>query len=98
MQERTAGGASAARAVRGHGLTTLGLSVDENATNWKDTAKRLDLPWPQGRLDKARDAGISAVPTYWLLDPAGKIVAKGYDLDELAKVLAGKYQVIRIGS
>ena len=25
------------------------------------------------------------MPTYWLLDPAGKIVAKVYDPDELAK-------------
>jgi hypothetical protein len=28
------------------------------------------------------------VPAYWLLDPAGKIVAKVYDPDELATALA----------
>ena len=68
------------------GLVTLGLSVDENAATWQDAIKRLDMPWSQGRV-VAGDAGISGVPMYWLLDPAGKIVAKGYDTDESAKVL-----------
>ena len=46
--------------------------------------------WPQGRLDSAADAGISGVPAYWLLDPAGKIVSKVYDPDELAAPLADR--------
>ena len=90
MQASDASGATTSRAVAPHGLATLGLSVDEDAANWKDAAKRLDLPWPQGRLGKAGDAGISAVRAYWLVDPEGKIVAKGYDVDELAKEIAGR--------
>jgi hypothetical protein len=50
--------------------------------------ERLDLPWPQGRLPADGAAGVSSVPAYWLLDPAGKIVAKVYDADELATTLA----------
>ena len=49
---------------------------------------RLELPWTQGRLEAAGAAGVSSVPAYWLLDPAGKIVAKVYDTDELAKQIA----------
>ena len=49
--------------------------------------KQLDLPWKQGKLTTAHNAGVSGVPAYWLLDPMGKIVAKGYDLNELDKIL-----------
>jgi thiol-disulfide isomerase/thioredoxin len=71
-----------------HGLQMLGLSVDDDSATWQDALKKLDLPWPQGRLAAGSDAGISSVPAYWLLDPAGKIVAKVYDPDELAKTIA----------
>lgn len=70
------------------GLATLGLSLDHEAAAWRTELKRIDLPWSQGRLAASSDAGVSSVPAYWLLDPAGKIVAKSYDLDELAAALA----------
>jgi thiol-disulfide isomerase/thioredoxin len=70
------------------GLATLGLSLDEDAAAWQSALKQLDLPWSQGRLAAAGGAGVSSVPAYWLLDPAGKIVAKVYDPAELAPVLA----------
>ena len=69
-------------------LTMLGLSLDDDAATWKDALKGLAFPWPQGRLAAGSDAGISTVPAYWLLDPGGRIVAKVYDPDELAKALA----------
>jgi len=47
------------------------------------------LPWSHGRLT-APAAGVSSVPAYWLLDPAGKIVAKGYELEDVELVLAEK--------
>jgi thiol-disulfide isomerase/thioredoxin len=72
------------------GLATLGLTLDDDAAAWQAVLKRLDLPWPQGRLSAAADAGISSVPAYWLLDPAGKITAKGYDPDEIAAALADR--------
>lgn len=70
----------------GRGLVTLGLSVDEDAAEWQAAAKKLDVPWPQGRIGAA-DAGVSGVPVYWLLDADGKLVAKVTDPDELAKAL-----------
>jgi thiol-disulfide isomerase/thioredoxin len=71
----------------GRGLGVLGLSLDEDADAWKAAVKRMDLPWPQGRLAGDGASAVSGVPTYWLLGPDGKIVAKGYDPDEIAKAL-----------
>ena len=70
------------------GLTMIGLSLDDDPATWQDAMKGLELPWPQGRLAAGSDAGISSVPAFWLLDPGGRIVAKVYDPDELAKALA----------
>jgi hypothetical protein len=69
-----------------HGLAVLGLSLDDDPAAWQAALKRLDLPWPQGRI-AASGAAVNSLPEYWLLDPAGKIVAKVYDLDELANGL-----------
>ena len=73
-----------------HGLAVLSLSLDDDAAAWKAALKRLDLAWPQGRLDAADTAGVSSVPEYWLLDADGKIVSKVYDPDELAANLADR--------
>lgn len=72
------------------GLAMLGLSLDHDPAAWQKTLEQLQLPWPQGRLAAAADAGVSIVPVYWLLDPQGKIVAKTYDLDEIAASLADR--------
>jgi thiol-disulfide isomerase/thioredoxin len=72
------------------GLAVLGLALDEDPTAWQAALKRLDLPWPQGRLAVTTAAGVSSVPAYWLLDPAGKILAKVYDPDELSAALADR--------
>lgn len=69
------------------GLRALGLSLDEKENAFRDAVNRLALPWPQGRLSKIAETGVSSVPAYWLIDPEGKIVGKAADLDELTKVL-----------
>ena len=72
------------------GLTTLGLSLDDDATAWQAALKGLDLPRLHGRLGAASGSGVSSVPAYWLLDPAGVIVAKVFDPDELSVLLANR--------
>jgi thiol-disulfide isomerase/thioredoxin len=72
------------------GLTTVSLSLDEDPAAWQESIKNFDLPWQQYRLDGAKSALVSTVPTYWLLDQSGKIVAKAYDPDELAAALADR--------
>ena len=69
------------------GVAMLGLSLDEDTAAWQGALKRFDLPWQQGRLAAAGAAGVSSVPAYWLLDPAGKLVAKTADPDELAAAI-----------
>jgi thiol-disulfide isomerase/thioredoxin len=72
------------------GLATLGLSLDDDPVAWQTALKQLNLPWQQGRLAAAGDAGVSSVPAYWLLDPAGKIVSKVYDAEELGNLLTDR--------
>jgi RNA polymerase sigma factor (sigma-70 family) len=69
------------------GVAMVGLSLDENAEAWREALKTSDLPWAQGRPATDAVTGAPSVPTYWLLDPTGKMVAKVYDTDELAKEL-----------
>jgi RNA polymerase sigma factor (sigma-70 family) len=70
------------------GLAVLSLSLDEDQAAWQGALKRLGLPWPQGRLAAPSEAGVSSVPAYWLIDPAGKIFTKADDPDQLARLLA----------
>jgi uncharacterized GH25 family protein/thiol-disulfide isomerase/thioredoxin len=73
------------------GLNLLSLALDEDADAWRAALKASHPPGAQGRLTAENAAGVSSVPAYWLLDPAGKIVARVYDPDELAPALdAGK--------
>ena len=72
------------------GLAVLSLALDDDSAAWQAALKKLDLPWTQGRLDAAEDAGVSSVPEYWLLDADGKIVSKVYDPDELAATIADR--------
>jgi RNA polymerase sigma factor (sigma-70 family) len=69
------------------GVNVLGLALDDDAAAWQSAVKELGLPWPQGRLGADGTSGVSSVPAYWLLDPAGKLVAKGYEPEEVIKAL-----------
>ena len=64
-------------------LFMLGLSLDEDAQTWKESFNKLGMSWAQGRLVAPKDSGVSTVPTYWLLDPEGKIIAKAFTVDRL---------------
>lgn len=69
-------------------LTVVGISLDEESATWQAACEQLHLTGPQGRLTAAAEAGISTVPTYWLLDPAGKLLARTQDPEALAEPLA----------
>ncbi len=79
------------------GLTALSSRSTTTPRSWQKTLKGLELPWPQGRLGTASPSGVSGVPAYWLLDPAGKIVAKadhsrrtGSDSGEVVETKTGR--------
>ncbi|HYH69379.1 MAG TPA: carboxypeptidase regulatory-like domain-containing protein, partial [Urbifossiella sp.] len=70
------------------GLATLSLSLDDDPAAWQAALKGLALPWPQGRVGADGASGVSGVPAYWLLDPAGRVVARPDDFDGLAAGVA----------
>jgi beta-lactamase regulating signal transducer with metallopeptidase domain/uncharacterized GH25 family protein/thiol-disulfide isomerase/thioredoxin len=66
------------------GAAVLGISLDTDADAWQASLKQHNTPWPEGRLSPAGQASVSSVPAYWLLDRAGKLIAKATTVDELA--------------
>ena len=64
----------------------LGLAVYDTPESWKASLEKLDLPWPQGRVD-SKTPVVSCVPIYWLLDPQGKLIGKFHHPKTLADEL-----------
>lgn len=68
--------------------------MDENPKALKRMVTRLEIPWPQicdgkgmaGELVKLFD--VEGMPSYYILNRQGKLVAKGYAAKDLAKVVA----------
>lgn len=80
-------------------FTVLGVSLDDEKTKraWLGAVKIDGLPWTQvselnGFQSKAAVLyGVSAIPTNFLIDPTGKIIAKNLRGDELEKKLAALF-------
>lgn len=62
-------------------FTVLSVSIDDNRKNWVTAIQSDKLPWPQvsslqGSMGEAPVRyGINSVPTNYLLDPKGRIIA-----------------------
>lgn len=77
-------------------FTILGVSLDDEKSRkaWINAVKMDGIPWIQvselkGFGSKAAvDYGVSAIPTNFLIDPSGKIVARNLRGQDLEKVLA----------
>ncbi|MEM8584866.1 MAG: TlpA disulfide reductase family protein [Bacteroidota bacterium] len=65
------------------GFEILGVSLDNNADRWKAAIEQDGLSWPHisdlggWRSAHARAYGVTSIPETILLDPEGKIVARG---------------------
>jgi hypothetical protein len=63
-------------------LNIISVSLDDNAEDWKNAIAKDGLTWTQiSNLKEMKDPiaiqyGISQIPTTFLLDSNGKIVAK----------------------
>lgn len=79
---------------QGAGFTVLSVSLDEQPAAWQQAVQQDGLPWtqvadlqgmrgPTGHLYQ-----IVSIPTTFLLDPAGRIVAKDLDGTALKRELA----------
>ena len=77
-------------------FTILGVSLDEDKGRraWLGAVKKDSLPWTQvsdlkGFQSKAAVMyGVSAIPTNFLVDPSGKIIARNLRGEDLEKKLA----------
>jgi|GEM_PF-455738 len=78
----------------GKGLEMISISVDMNKQDWKDAIKKDKLSWIQVCDLKSpdhniisRDFGIVLIPTNFLIDKEGKIVAKDLMDENIEKEL-----------
>jgi thiol-disulfide isomerase/thioredoxin len=76
------------------GLNIIGVSLDKDATKWKEAIAKDGLTWTQVSHLKfwdepiAAQYGVQSIPATFILDASGKVVAQDLRGDELrAKVL-----------
>lgn len=81
------------------GFDILGVSLDDNATQWLKAVEKDDLPWVQVselkgfRGEVPVNYGISGIPANFLVDPNGKIIEhhlRGEKLNEALEALFGQ--------
>lgn len=76
------------------GFTIIGISLDDDLEKLKRAVAKDDLPWinlilPDGRESKVHHQyGVYKTPTYFLIGPDGKIIAKDIRPAELEKLLS----------
>ena len=84
------------KAFHNKGLNIISVSLDEDAVSWKEAIVKDKLTWTQvSNLKEMKDPialqyGITQIPTTFLLDVKGKIVAidlRGVDLNRKVKEL-----------
>jgi thiol-disulfide isomerase/thioredoxin len=84
------------KAFHNKGLNIISVSLDEDAISWKEAIVKDKLTWTQvSNLKEMKDPialqyGITQIPTTFLLDAKGKIVAidlRGVDLNTKIKEL-----------
>jgi thiol-disulfide isomerase/thioredoxin len=75
--------------------TFIGLNFDHTEGNAREALELIKTPWTQvlaGAWDSNNPTlvnyGIEVIPSIWLIDEEGRIVAKDLTLDQLAKALA----------
>lgn len=72
------------------GFEVLGVSIDQNESSWKKALKEDELPWinviDNGNV--ATEYKIRQVPTNFLLDKTGRIIARNLRGEEVQKKLA----------
>ncbi|MEL6672542.1 MAG: TlpA disulfide reductase family protein [Bacteroidota bacterium] len=75
------------------GFDIWGISVDKNPGAWKMAIREDNLPWTQLQDEESEVSnalGIQAIPSNYLLDQQGKIVAVNLEPEELSDFLKVK--------
>ena len=75
--------------MHSQGLNIISVSLDEIPLKWKEAIEQDKLTWPQvSNLKEMKDPialqyGVTQIPTTFLLDADGKVVACDLNGDEL---------------
>ncbi len=75
------------------GFEIFGVSFDENSQNWKKAVQKDKINWPQVHDGGGWDAPtaiswqIEVIPTSYLINKEGKLIAMDLDAKDLEKVL-----------
>ena len=68
----------------GKGFEVLSVSLDKDEQRWKDAIEKDNLTWKSHGWDKggavAKEYGVSSIPTAFLIDGDGNILASGEEL------------------
>ena len=72
---------------RDHGFDVVGISLDSDTDKLQDFLQQNDLPWVTLSGDSnqaiATRYGVRGIPTMFLIDKEGKIVAQGHNIGQL---------------
>ena len=79
---------------KGAGFTVYAVSLDDNRAKWVQAVQQDGLPWTHVSdlvgwpSPAAKTYQVTAIPNNWLVDPAGRIVAKNLRGKELSQELS----------
>ena len=79
---------------KGAGFTVYAVSLDDNRAKWVQAVQQDALPWTHvsdlvgWQSPAAKTYKVTAIPSSWLVDPAGRIVAKNLRGKELSQELS----------
>jgi len=82
------------------GFSVFGVSLDKNKEDWTRAIKKDSLTWPHVSDLKFWDSapaklyGVRSIPSNFLLDPTGKIIARNLQGEDLIKKLKEVYGVV----
>lgn len=82
-----------------HNFQIVGIAIEQNANRWKRAVEQTQLNWPYQIMDQAsslrffdspiaKNYGVKQVPTKYLINPDGEIIAVNPSIEELDELLA----------
>ena len=80
--------------TKGAGFTVYAVSLDDNRAKWVQAVQQDGLPWTHvsdlvgWQSPAAKTYKVTAIPSSWLVDPAGRIVAKNLRGKALSEALS----------
>jgi thiol-disulfide isomerase/thioredoxin len=86
------------RQLNGKNFAVLGVSLDDNKSDWETSLQRHKLPWTQvselrgWRSPFAEKLDIRYIPQYYLVAPDGRLALMGVSFDEVQTYLSSVFK------